>query len=188
MHNTVKYFIKYAPIFAAFLLLLVIAFIISLQEKLSIEEADLSCVISETRTVRGESMKGILKNGERVKVLLGYFECNPVERDQVVVLEFKTREGESFVKRVRAKGGDRLEFFDGQAKVNGEILKNSTGESYRFSSQSQQLLSLPLRDGKIQEGYFLVLSEEVGPEAFDSRQYGYVELEHLKGRVLTKNQ
>lgn len=132
-------------------------------------------------------MKGILANGEETDVLLGYFECNPVDRDQVVVLEFKTREGELFVKRVAAKGGDRLEFFNGQAKVNGKILKNSAGEAYQFSRRSQHLLSLPLRDGKIQEGYFLVLSEETRPGAFDSRQYGYVELEHLKGRVLTKN-
>lgn len=169
-----------------FIFSIVLIFVFSKEVKTKEIEtaADLSCVTEEKHTIRGSSMAPALKDGEEVTGLRGYFECNSLEKNQIVILEFKTREGESFVKRVVGKGGDSVEFLNGQAKLNGEILKSSNGEPHQFSKRSQGLLSIPLRDGKIQEGYFFVLSEETQQNAFDSRQYGYVEDEHIKGLVV----
>jgi len=144
---------------------------------------DTSCVTVEEHKIAGSSMEPLLVEGTRVKGLVGYYNCNEIKKDQVAILEFKTRE-ETFVKRIAGLPGDTLEFQDSQAKLNGEILKNSVGESYLFSERSQKIITIPLKDGKIQEGRYLILGEEKGPSAFDSRQFGFAEKEHLKGRVI----
>jgi len=148
---------------------------------------DFSCVKIEEHNIAGASMDPLLVDGQRVKGLVGYYDCNPIERDQIAVLAFQTRE-ELFVKRIAGIGGDKLEFTDGegQLKINGEIAKNSSGEPYLFSEASQRIITIPLKDGRIQEGRYLILSEEKGPNSFDSRQFGFAEKEHLKGRVIFK--
>jgi len=128
-------------------------------------------------------MKETFEDGQTVETLNGYFDCNSPESGQIVVIEFPTRD-ESFVKRIVARSGDMLEFKEGFAKLNGEILKNPAGVNYQFSERSQKILSQSLYDGIIQDGYFLVLSDTPGPSAFDSRQYGFLDDDHLKGLVI----
>lgn len=84
---------------------------------------DTSCVTEETRTIRGSSMSETFKDGEAVAMLYGYFDCNKRESGQIAVLEFSTRK-ESFVKRLVAMSGDMIEFNEGKAILNGDLLKN----------------------------------------------------------------
>ena len=142
-----------------------------------------SCVKVEKHNIVGSSMEPLLADGQKVKGLEGYYDCNPIERDQVAILEFKTRE-ETFVKKIAGLPGDELIFQGDQAKLNGETLKNSVGEPYLFSAQAQRIITIPLKDGKIPEARFFILSEERGPATFDSRQFGFVQKEHLGGRVI----
>jgi len=144
---------------------------------------DITCVEIEEHKITGRSLEPLLVEGTQIKGLVGYYDCNPIERNQIVILEFMTRE-ETFVKKIAGLPGDELEFAEGQVKLNGEILKNSLGEPYLFSEASQRVITIPLKDGKIPEGRFMVLSEEKGPAAFDVRQYGFVQKEHFKGRVI----
>lgn len=144
---------------------------------------DASCVTQEERAIRGNSMFLSFKDGGKAKTFSGYFECNPVKEGQLVVLAFKTRE-EEFVKRIAAQPGDTLVFEGENGTVNGAVLKNPDGQEYKFSEQSKKFLTIPLMEGKIPEGRWMALSDEVGPSAFDSRQYGFVEREHLKGLVI----
>lgn len=146
-------------------------------------EVDFSCVEIEKHKITGHSLRSLLEEGTEVEGWTGYYECNPIKKGEVAILKFKTRE-ETFVKKIAGLPGDEIEFVDNQMKLNGEILKNSAGEIYLFSERSQKLLSIPLKDGKIPEGRYLVLSEGKGPSAFDSRQYGFVQKEHLKGKVV----
>lgn len=147
---------------------------------------DRSCVKEEERTIRGDSMSLTLKDGQKANTLNGYFNCNPVKPGQVVVLEFATRQNESFIKRVAAVGGDTLVFEEENAKINGEVAETNAGNEYKFAGSSKTILSLQLQEGKIPEGYYLILSDEIGPTAFDSRQFGFVEQENLKGLVVVK--
>lgn len=146
---------------------------------------DFSCIEIEKRKIIGRSMEPLLAEGTQVKVLVGYYECNSVGRNQIVILQFRGRK-ETFVKKIIGLPGDKLEFQENQVKLNGKILKNSASKPYLFSEASQRIINIPLRDGKIPPGRYFVLSEEKGPTAFDSRQYGFVEREHLKGRVIIK--
>jgi len=152
--------------------------------KVSLIGKDTSCIQIEDHKISGSSMGLLLKEGTEVKGAIGYYDCNDIQKEEIAILKFKTRE-EDFVKRIVGLPGDRLEFIEGnQAKLNGEILKNSEGEPYLFSEISQRLITIPLKDGKIQEGRYLVLSEEPGPSAFDSRQFGFIEKDHFKGRII----
>ncbi|MBI1971502.1 MAG: signal peptidase I [Candidatus Wildermuthbacteria bacterium] len=176
----------FVSIVAIVVLFAVAVFLYFQQQGGGLVSYDSSCVTKEERVIRGESMNLTLKDGEKVQGLKGYFDCNPVAKNQVVVLEFLTRPEESFVKRVVALGKDTLEFKDGKGFVNREVLKNPAGQEYQFSAGSIGLLKIPLVENKIQDGYYMVMSDEVGPSAFDSRQYGFVEIEHLKGLVVPK--
>lgn len=115
--------------------------------------------------------------------LVGYYDCNPIKKGETSMLKFKTRE-ETFVEKISGLPGDELEFVGENLKLNSQILKNSSGEPYLFDERAQKLITIPLENGKIPEGRYLVLSEEKGPSAFDSRWYGFVEKEHLQGRVI----
>ena len=100
----------------------------------------------------------------------------------MVIFRFKTRK-ELFVKKLVGLPGDRIEFEGNYLRLNGRILKNSEGEPYLFSERSKRILKAPLEGGRIPEGKFLVLSEKVFPTDFDSRQFGYLEKEHILRKV-----
>ncbi|MFH1714094.1 MAG: signal peptidase I [Candidatus Nealsonbacteria bacterium] len=176
---------KYSLIFLGIALILGVGFYFwqSYDTKVELAGKDTSCLQIEEHNIAGHSMYPLLQDGTRVKGLEGYYDCNPIEKDQIVILEFKSRE-ETFVKRIAGVPGDELVFQGSQAKLNGEILKNSVGEPYLFSAQAQRIITIPLKDGKIPEGRYFILSEEKGPTSFDSRQFGFVQKESLTGRVI----
>jgi signal peptidase I len=80
--------------------------------------------------------------------------------------------------------GDEIKFEDTKLNLNGVVLKNFQGEEYLFSAASQKIISIPLKEGKIPENRYLILGEEKSASAFDSRQFGFAEKEHLTGRVI----
>lgn len=142
-----------------------------------------SCATRETMLIRGFSMYPLLNNGEEVEALRDYYDCNEPKRGQAAIITFTTRE-EEFIKKIAAVGGDKLEFDDNNALVNGEILKNSADENYRFSQASIDRLSTPLDNDKIPMGRYMALGDSIGYNSFDSRQFGFISREFLKGRVL----
>ncbi len=145
------------------------------EEKAKAISYDASCVIEERRTIRGVSMQRTFENGEVVNTLANYFDCNKPESGQIVIIEFATRE-ESFIKRLVAIPGDMIEFKEGYAELNGEVLKNPAGEVYKFFERSHRILANETR--------YLVLSDDAGENAFDSRRYGFIDRDHFKGLVL----
>ena len=141
-----------------------------------------SCVETRDFTIRGTSLDPLIKDGSMVKGLLGYYQCNPLKRGDLVIFRFKTRK-ELFVKKLVGLPGDRIEFYGSYLRLNGKILKNSEGKPYLLSERSKRILKAPLEGGRIPEGKFLVLSEKAFPTDFDSRQFGYLEKEHILGKV-----
>jgi signal peptidase I len=142
-----------------------------------------SCVKIEEHNISGHSMEPLLIDGEKVKGLNGYYNCNPILRGQIAVLKFKSRD-ELFVKNIVGLPGDEIKFEDEKLNLNGVVLKNFQGEDYLFSAASQKIISIPLEDGKIPSNRYLILGEENNASAFDSRQFGFAEKEHLTGRVI----
>lgn len=141
------------------------------------------CYTEAEHKVIGSSMEPLLKENQVVKGLEGYYDCNPVKRGDVVIIKFKGLE-RVFIKRIMGIPGDELEFENDNLRLNGKILKNSLAIPYLFSSRAQKLISISLEDKLIPAGSYLVLSDEPGPLAFDSRTYGFIQNDHLKGKVI----
>ncbi|MGB9680946.1 MAG: signal peptidase I [Minisyncoccia bacterium] len=141
----------------------------------------------EEKIVRGSSMEPVLKEGQTVKILFGYYNCHPVEREDIIVYDFKGNEA-PIIKRVKGIEGDsfHLEKTEGGwlILIHGEPIKNSKGEYYVIPERGYKMLSLYERDykGKIPEGAYLILGEEA-KGTLDSTYFGLVGKNDILGKV-----
>jgi signal peptidase I len=149
--------------------------------------------IVKLNKIKGTSLEPLILSGTQVKLLKGYYQCNPFQRGDLIVFKLKTRD-ELFIKKLIGLPGDKIEFENDYLKLNGKILRNSANQPYKFSEQSKRILKIPLKQGKIPSGKYLVLSDKTSASSFDSRQFGYLEkiiliklpnnTRHLKGFLL----
>jgi len=140
----------------------------------------------EERIVRGSSLDPLIKDGEIVKVLFGYYECNEIKREDIVLYSYAGDEA-PLIKIVKGVPGDEfsLQQIDGgwHILINEEILKNSTGEPYLISGKRYEMLALYEKDykGEIPAGAYLLLGNIPGG-ATDSTRFGLVS----KGGIIGK--
>lgn len=170
------------------IILIVFLFFLYLSQKFNLENKSLNlsreCYRVISKKIQGNSMAPLLNNGEEVKVLLGYYNCHPLKRNDLIIISFKTQPLNLYVKRLVGLSNDKIEIKDGIIYLNNQILKNSLGKPYQVSERGEKLLLKPLLEQKIPQGYYLVLSEETNINAFDSRYFGYIEKNHIKGLVI----
>ena len=145
-------------------------------------------ILEEIKTIRGVSMFPLLKDGEKVKALINYYSFYLPKRDDLVIIQFKTQPNKFFVKKLKGLPQDKVEIKDKILFINGEEVLNSEGKPYFVEGKSENLLLKPLVNSKIPDGYYLVLSEEIHSSSFDSRYFGYLEINHLKGKVIKLNE
>lgn len=154
------------------------------QKRVSFNSA---CVEIESHRISGNSLAPTLFSGTEVKLLKGYYDCNDFQKGDLIVFKLKTRD-DLFIKKLVAFSGDKIEFENSILRVNDEILKNSTEQIYQFNKISKKILEIPLQDNKIPQNRFFVLAEKISSSNFDSRDFGYIEKEHIIGRVLTQEE
>jgi len=140
------------------------------------------CFAIKTRTVDGTSMSPFLQNGETVTTYENYYDCNEIERGNIIIFNFKTREGD-YIKKVQGMPNDILEFEEGYIKINGEHVLNSEGKKYKLNSVQQKILSIPLVDNQIPRNGYLVLGDDIDSKTFDSRQFGYINKDQVIGKI-----
>ena len=138
-------------------------------------------------SVRGNSMEPLIKSGDAVKVLFGYYECNLVNREDIVIFNFAGSEY-PMIKIVKGIPGDRFELKETYSGwhilINDEILKNSKDESYLINERGHRMLSLFVESfqGVIPADAYLILGNLVGG-GMDSTQFGLVHKTDILGRV-----
>ena len=148
-----------------------------------------SCVTAvQHRVVEGDSMTGIFENRGRLKALMGFYDCNPVERGDAVIYDY-AGSVIPLVKLVKAVPGDsfRLEGTDGGwlIYVNGAELKNSEEKPYLLDGLGYEMLSVYEKtyNGSVPEHMFLLLGNK--PEGtFDSTKFGLAHEEDIIGRAV----
>ncbi len=150
--------------------------------------ADLTCVSRvEEREVRGDSLTGVVEAGTTVWVELGFYGCNEVGREEIVLLRYA---GNSvpIAKIVKGLPGDRFGVTAVEGKLrlllNGEPACNHAGESYLLDLAARRVLGLYERDyqGIIPADAFLVFGNQVA-RSIDSRSFGLVSRADLLGRI-----
>jgi len=158
-----------------------------------------SCLVkTENRVVRGTSLAGLIKEGEIVKVIFGYYNCNEVMREDIAAYKY-VADPAPIIKIIKAVPEDRFELKEAphgrgwNIYVNGALLKNSLGLAYLLDKKSYGLLALYERDYKntIPENAYLLLSNisfSSFSSSFDSRRYGLVGKNGILGKVIKEEQ
>jgi signal peptidase I len=133
--------------------------------------------------VKGDSMAGIVENGEKVKVRKGYYDCHEIKRDDIVAYRYGKEE--LLVKRVVAVPGDawRLE-----KKENGLFaiyinqVEQRTTKNLLYQFKEPQAKVLGLYKSPVPANTYIILGNQPGG-TLDSSRFGFVDKGKLVGRV-----
>ena len=146
----------------------------------------LDCTVKTvTAIVRGNSMEGILKDGQEVPVLQNYYACNKVERGDIVVYNFPSS---PIVKKVMGLPGDTFAIKASGSGwnivVNGKPLVTSDGTSYLLPDATSKMLALYATSDKgviPPDGYMILGNVPTGSQ--DSTSFGLVSKTDFIGKV-----
>ncbi len=126
----------------------------------------------QVSVVRGHSMEPSLHDGDRLVVDRVCYDLGDVTRGDVVVLRYPRDPAVDFVKRVVAVPGDRVAMAGGVLQVNG-----TPCDDYGSILDVQDL-----SPRTIPAGHVFVLGDN-RPISCDSREFGLVPVELLRGKV-----
>lgn len=141
-------------------------------------------------TQKDPYMKGILNPGEKFKVIMNYYDCNPVQRNDLVYYQISTTL-EPVVKIVRGIPGDTFKVVkDTKMKawnllINDQMMKSFLdGSNYFFGGESKPTLTLYERshNNKILQNEVLLLSSWP-PGDKDSALFGIFNIVDVVGKV-----
>jgi signal peptidase I len=128
--------------------------------------------VVQVSVVKGSSMEPCLHDGDRLVVDRVSYSLADVQRGDVVVLRYPRNPAVDFVKRVVALPGDEIEMHSGTLFVNG-----AAHDSYGCIHDLQEMPSQV-----VPAGNYFVLGDN-RPISCDSRDFGLVAADLLKGRV-----
>lgn len=124
----------------------------------------------------GYSMYPALDDGDRVLVTRGYGPPRTGDAVHIDATMLEGARGGQVVKRVVASAGDQIRIDRGRAVVNG----SREGSGSRIIVSADDVSLPPVR---VPSGHVYVLGDN-RPSSFDSRYYGPVPLEAVRGRVV----
>lgn len=148
-------------------------------EKAKTALPEMGCVSGiEERIIRGNSLSGLIEDGQVVRVLFDYYDCNEVQKEDIILYDYAGSEN-SLIKIVKGIPGDNffLKEADGgwHILINGETSKNSEGKPYLISGKRYEMLSLYQRDYKgIIPGQSYLIMGNLPGGAMDSTRYGLI--------------
>jgi signal peptidase I len=123
--------------------------------------------------VRGSSMSPTIFDGDRILVEPWSYMFGGAERGDVVVLRYPLDPSVDYIKRVIGVPGDDVTLAGGHVWVNGELL----AEPYIAETDRESYVSAHVRPG-----HYFVLGDN-RPRSSDSREFGQVPADYLRGRV-----
>lgn len=128
--------------------------------------------VIQVSIVRGSSMEPALRDGDRLVVDRVSYNLAEVDRGDVVVMRYPKNPDVDFVKRVVGIPGDRIAMRAGILFVNGE-----PADDYGCIPDLASIHELTVPPQS-----FFVLGDN-RPVSCDSREFGLVAEQHIKGRV-----
>jgi len=123
--------------------------------------------------VRGNSMAPGIQDGDRILVEPWSYVFGQAHRGDVVVMQYPLDPQVDYIKRIIGLPGDRVTLADGHVWVNGVLLD----EPYVDSIDPSSYLSVMVDDRSV-----FVLGDN-RPRSSDSREFGLVPVDNLRGRV-----
>jgi signal peptidase I len=123
--------------------------------------------------VRGQSMRPGIEDGDRILIDRFSYMFGAVERGDIVVLGYPLDPSLDYIKRVVGVPGDEIQIRAGQLFVNGSFVD----EPYVADIDRSSYVHI-----EVLEGHYFVLGDN-RPRSSDSREFGQVAEELLKGKV-----
>jgi signal peptidase I len=131
--------------------------------------------VAQAFRVQGPSMMPLLHDGERIVVNKLLYRLAPIERGDVVVFWYPHDPSVSFIKRVIALPGERVEIRQGRVFVNGTELQ----ERY-LQAEFRDDTSMPPTE--VKKGYYFVLGDHRN-QSNDSRAWGEVPEKYIYAKA-----
>lgn len=128
--------------------------------------------------VEGTSMMPSLEDQERIFInkFIYRFGMGAVERGDMVVFWYPGDPSKSYIKRVIALPGDRVEIREGEVFLNGESLKEDYVPDYYRDRQS-------VPEAVVPPDHYFVLGDHRS-SSNDSRAWGPVHRRHIYGKAV----
>lgn len=123
--------------------------------------------------VRGSSMQPGIHDGDRIVIDPWAYVFGSIERGDVVVLKYPLDPHVDYIKRVIGLPGDEIVIESGRVWVNGEALDEP------YVTDEDPLSRLVTR---VKPAHYFVLGDN-RPRSSDSRDFGQVPEEYVRGRV-----
>ncbi len=128
--------------------------------------------------VQGTSMVPEQRNGERILVNKFIYNFRPISRGDVVVFWYTEDPDVSFIKRVVALPGDRVEIKRGKLLVNGELVDEPYVKPEHIDRRS-----FPSQE--VRAGHYFVLGDN-RRGSNDSRSWGLVPQRYIYGKAFLR--
>lgn len=148
-----------------------------------------ACPVHEKESVvRGDSMKTLLKNGETITALYGYYACHEIKRGDIVLYNY-AGDTVPIIKKIAAVPGDSFSLEKNangwSIFVNGIAYKNFEGREYVLNQDSKRMLQLYETDyhGIIPKDAYLLLGDNID-DSIDSRRFGLVGGQDILAKVM----
>jgi signal peptidase I len=136
--------------------------------------------VAQAFRVQGTSMQPLLDDGERIVVNKLLYRFHAIERGDVVVFWWPRDPKVSFIKRVVALPGDKVEIRDGVLSVNDRVVD----EPYVLHAPGDSDASnMPAKE--VPQGFYFVLGDHRG-SSNDSRNWGEVPEKYIYGKALAR--
>ncbi len=133
----------------------------------------LYALLFNVSVVRGNSMSPGIHDGDRILVGAWTYLFGPIDRGDVVVLQYPLDPRLDYIKRIVGLPGDEIMIAGGRVWVNGQQL----AEPYVEETDPESYCSTHVRPG-----HFFVLGDN-RRRSSDSREFGQVPVENVRGRV-----
>jgi signal peptidase I len=123
--------------------------------------------------VRGQSMRPGIQDGDRILIDRFSYMFSSVERGDIVVLGYPLDPSLDYIKRIIGVPGDLVTIRAGEVFVNGVPVREPYVADIDRASYFQT---------EVESGHYFVLGDN-RPHSSDSREFGLVPEELLKGKV-----
>ena len=140
----------------------------------------LRAAVVESYTIDGACMEPTLATGQRVFVFKPLYRFTTPHRGDIIVFRYPLDPSRDYIKRVIALPGETVAITNGVVFINGEPLDQSgwpvTIDEYRYSEYPER---------QVPDGQLFVLGDN-RPQSEDSRVWGFVPLENVKGKAFLR--
>ena len=127
------------------------------------------------------SMRSTLIEGDRILVNKFIYRFREPQAGDIIVFKYPEDPKRDFIKRLVAKGGERVEIRNGQLFLNGKALEGKGAFEQRYY-YNQGAFAREGEEVLIPKDSFFVLGDN-SASSRDSRYWGFVPKHHLVGKA-----